>query len=695
MRPLAVLILVLGALAALFFALFSGGEGRAQRQAPRIDQPRAQGSQDEDLEEPLLALTQAPVSVPVVSSGGSRNATQLPTDPSASFAGYITGQVLDTNGYQVPAATIKLIQIPEGALVIDRSLMMLGEERAKDPIAVVSSLANGEFAIDGVQAGDRWGLVVSHPDYTGATVGPLVVPTEGGLEHQQIELQPGNTLFGTVRSKASGVAIPGASVALSSPMAAFREASKRGAGSSEAVTDERGAYRFTNTDRSTKTLIIRAPGYATAIYNNFTAVPPPVVERKPVVLGRRKQAKPVEPVFEEAIARQFDIQLEDSMSIAGRVVAPDGSGVAGAELQAYCLTNEVGSHGQTLSVAGGEFLLEDLGPGQYSISVQAKGYHCLPIQRVEAGETALKIELIQQGSVAGRAIQDSSGRALTKFTCTVRTYYADNLAAGQQVIRRSFSDRSNGSFRIDGLNPGEYVVEVKARGLASSFSAPFNVERGKLTGDISVRVTEGGTLRGSVTDASSGRPLAGVKIKTEENNYIDSPLLIALGNSGQSASTQEEVLTAEDGTFEIKLMTPATYQVQITKNGFSPVTLNGIKVGDGGETVLEPTSMLSGALVQGYVWDTDGSGVAGANVMLTPEDDSNHWATRSVRTDAEGRYVMQNVAPGDYELSSSRPSKPGAGFLDNALDMKKSSIKIQLLESSSNEFNLDFNPKKP
>jgi protocatechuate 3,4-dioxygenase beta subunit len=692
MRPLAVLILVLAALAALFFALFGDSERRPQ---PNLNPGTEIAQAPQNDGEVLTQLEQDPRKEPIGLHDPAREPTELPTDPDSSFQGFITGQVIDTDNYSVADATIKLISIPEGGMVLEQSIEILGEAKLKDPTAVVQSLSNGDYALDGVQAGDRWCLVVSHPNYSPTVLGPLTVPENGGLPHQLIVLVPGNTLYGRVSDKQTGVSIPGAVISLTTPMAAFRRRATSELEESDTVADEQGNYRILNTDRSSKTLTIRAPGYATAIFNNFVAVPAKKVKKKPFMF-RGQKLKPAEPVHKvdtAVITREYNIELEAGMSIAGTVLAPDGSGVIGAKIQAYCLTTDVGSFGHTLSLEGGEFIVADLGPGQYSVQVEAKGYTSGPTQRVEVGTADLVIQLVEQGGVAGRAINDETGSALRKFNCTVRTAFEKNLASGTFIKTKNFSDKGKGAFTIHGLEAGEYVIEVKARGLASSFSAPFKVAPGEVTGDVLIRVTKGGSLRGKVIDKRTGKPLAGAQVNTRENNHMNSPLLLALSASGRSASTKARLITAEDGTFELKLMTPHTYQVTVEKAGYSTITLNDVSVGDGVETPLEAIAMTAGALIEGNVWNDDGSPVPGANVMLNSKDRNNHWGNRTARTDSNGHYTINNVHAGEFELSATRPKKPGDSFLAPALDMKKSTQEIYLEEGGHSVFDLNFSEK--
>jgi uncharacterized protein YfaS (alpha-2-macroglobulin family) len=66
---------------------------------------------------------------------------------------------------------------------------------------------------------------------------------------------------------------------------------------------------------------------------------------------------------------------------------------------------------------------------------------------------------------------------------------------------------------------------------------------------------------------------------------------------------------------------------------------------------LASAQVYSGSLT-GVVSDKSGAVVPGANVLLT---DQNKGFTYTATSDAEGRYVLRNLAPSQYQLSVSAP----------------------------------------
>ena len=58
---------------------------------------------------------------------------------------------------------------------------------------------------------------------------------------------------------------------------------------------------------------------------------------------------------------------------------------------------------------------------------------------------------------------------------------------------------ANGVATLDGINPMDYVVEVRAKGHAKAFSPPFRIVSGsQATPRVTVRLNEGGVIAGVV-----------------------------------------------------------------------------------------------------------------------------------------------------------------------------------------------------
>jgi hypothetical protein len=128
------------------------------------------------------------------------------------------------------------------------------------------------------------------------------------------------------------------------------------------------------------------------------------------------------------------------------------------------------------------------------------------------------------------------------------------------------------------------------------------------------------TVRGVVTDEATGQPVVGVQI---------------------SAANATDVFTDNSGSFCLTTAGAPPSSTQITKAGYLNVTRHWQAKADGFATELTlklvPLSEFSG-----QVLDEDGHPMAGVLIYTG----SAHRTT----TDAEGRYQISDLVPGDYEL---------------------------------------------
>src|SRR5262249_45162567 len=152
-----------------------------------------------------------------------------------------------------------------------------------------------------------------------------------------------------------------------------------------------------------------ATGYATQIINNFAMA----TVGDPPTRFKNVQGPP------QLESRTQDFDLEPGLVIAGKVVGPDQRGIPGIELEAMSQSGTVNSGGTAKSAAGGEFLIEGLAEGIYTVRVTATKYDANPLQRVEAGNTNVTIALFELGVVTGKVV-GPEGQPIPNFTVKAR-----------------------------------------------------------------------------------------------------------------------------------------------------------------------------------------------------------------------------------------------------------------------------------
>ncbi|MEX1025377.1 MAG: carboxypeptidase regulatory-like domain-containing protein [Planctomycetota bacterium] len=669
MRPLTVLILILGALAALTFAVLSlssndvrgGGSATGSVVGPVVT-PKAdiQPRESANLAGPERVL-------PPVDRLAEEPTTRRIADPAAgeAWANTLVGVVRSPDGLPLEGVEVKLYSGRTNKALLAFRRMANGGAPDK-PVREVRTGAEGLFQFRALQPGSSWMLTAEHGDFSFTEVGPITMPKSGTVQ-EDIELAVGYTVAGLVRDAETGKPLSEALVVLDDQLSINMPGGRPGPHYQEVRTKPDGSYAIRHLAPGTYSLICRKPDYATLLKTNIAT------------LGD-----------EDTV--ELDFEMGAGQVLAGRVVDGAGQGVEGATLDAisHNTTREQGmSRGNAVSGPDGEFLIDDVLAGMYTLTTQAIGFQSEPMHRVEAGNTNITVRVVRQGGVMGRAIDGVTGRPLSDFEVRVRLVNPKMPEAskrGRVVSQARVQSSSDGRFEVTGVPEGSYVVQGSAHGYANSFSGRFVVNEGQATPDVEVRMSKGGTLVGTVLDAKTRKPLKGVTVSTNDNNWIDSEFTNLLAGLNEPHVAHHTVRTDADGRFKIPLLSPEVYQVRIASEDHTVVTLNDINVVADSEHDMGVTMLSQGAEVAGTVYLVEGGVGKGISVYLHPADGS-YQANRQTRTDAEGRFSIKNAPPGTYKLSASRPTQQGNPF-QTIMDMTASEVEVLLIEGTKTPMNL-------
>ncbi len=177
----------------------------------------------------------------------------------------------------------------------------------------------------------------------------------------------------------------------------------------------------------------------------------------------------------------------------------------------------------------GNYLLVGLAPNQYYLRAYTTGsdfadewwanpsstVNCNDAQILAVTENSLVdsvlFQLDAKGSISGLVTRDSDGQPISGLWV-----YAYDHATG--AWKGSAQTQADGAYKISGLSPGDYRIEVSSSG--SSYlgeyydniydwnnTTPVSVTLGNDTSDISFSLALGGSISGSVLDQTTGNPV--------------------------------------------------------------------------------------------------------------------------------------------------------------------------------------------
>lgn len=357
--------------------------------------------------------------------------------------------------------------------------------------------------------------------------------------------------------------------------------------------------------------------------------------------GRR--AREIERVTKSKEAREEEASspLE---SLTGFVVREDGTSAAGARVQAVrirsldgVLKPEAYASFNTQSDGRGFFAFDHLPAGNYSLTAALEGF-AGSVEAFAASRNShprgnprdYEIVLGSAGTIAGRVV-DPDGAPI----------------AGARVMPRSLP-----AFQVKTDNEGRFEIKHLLEDMHTLFAvAPgwaVCTKSGVVTGseDVEMTLTRGGSIHGSVR--LDGEPRQGVSVTASSWSYNrDFPV---------------DAITGFDGSYILGPLAKERYNLTIAVKGYSAPPQLSINLEEG-ETLegidfdLEPNGSLSGRVTDkksgeplASVWVTAKREIAGLFGFLP----SSRFSDNNTRTDGEGRYSLNSLPAGDYNLAVQR-----------------------------------------
>lgn len=390
--------------------------------------------------------------------------------------------------------------------------------------------------------------------------------------------------------------------------------------------------------------------------------------------------------------KDVDFALVPGGVITGRVLTPEGR-PAIAERIAVTPLAQPDQNRSTLNLPGAMLETDDRGvyrifglpPGRYLVSAGTAGQSVAAdvynrrfsytrtfhpnvseetkaaVIEVAAGSEASNVDITmlprgESFTASGRIVDARNSQPLAGVTFGYAATRENGRVSGAPV--RDLQTDAKGEFVINKLTPGRYVVFVSSNRDTGIYSEmlPFEVTKGDVT-DLELKAEQGSSVSGmvvveGVTDVNITRKLTGVSL----GNILYQPQMIW--------TAQEMPVINADGSFRFNGLRPGTLRIapntQLLPRGFSVLRVerDGIAQRDGIDIPDDATNINGVRIVMAY-----GNGIVrgqskinsaqipqGTPLFVFARRTDSPTITASTEVDARGSFIIEWLAPGEYEL---------------------------------------------
>jgi protocatechuate 3,4-dioxygenase beta subunit len=503
----------------------------------------------------------------------------------------------------VPGASITLSQ-PQGFV------MRIGADAA-DGFAV--SGIDGTFEIAGLEP-RAYAVAASQPDYSPSS-GRVEIPADQDVSDFIIRLSKGGILTGTVHD-AQKQPVPGVQILIAKmPMSG---------GPQTATTAADGRYSIDKLPPGDY-IVLKAPAPG-----------------QPLMLSSgMKQAS-----IREGETTVFDLDDASKINLSGRVLRA-GQPVANAMLMFSAGTLEGGTPVDmktTRSDDTGRYQVGLDTPGPYAVVVSTGGFMAhgaagIPVTVPDQPNPVVDIQAKAAG-ISGR-VTGPDGKPVTNA-------FVSATFLGTGAPPRPYQDGTDpdGSYRIEGIEPGSYRVNVAAPGLRNGEVTGVAVTADTETPGIDFHLDSARTIHGHLVDAG-GRGIAGAMV------FAAAAGTVPAGRESLPANTDV------NGAFVLTAPVDGPLDLAGVSAGCAVARASGINPADDLDAVL---TVPRGGRLKITALGGDGKPVAGAAVICRAVpaflgSDMAGFMNRPPATGADGVSLAGPLAPGSYDCTVTASKK--------------------------------------
>lgn len=316
-------------------------------------------------------------------------------------------------------------------------------------------------------------------------------------------------------------------------------------------------------------------------------------------------------------------------SITGKVVDADGNAVSGAVVN---LTNMDGE-GDTVTLStneSGEFSSSTVPIGTYTVSITKSGYidivcNDVPIVGGRTYDIGTKILVSGTAGITGRVVLEGASNY------SGVTVSAASLADSSKLYTTTTTE--DGLYYFVSLDVGTWLLKFQKEGYLS-----VGPEQVPLASDTIEEVKV-------VTLKNENSVVRGTASLKGSSSFLGVNVLLKNSSDGTTFSTMTDI----EGRYVISNVKPGSYELVLSKEGYSSATMKDLYVDKGTTKIIDEISLdIAVTSIRGQIsleLRTDFSGA-----LVTATSISNPDVIYSAITNSQGTFTFAKMYSGEYQI---------------------------------------------
>jgi protocatechuate 3,4-dioxygenase beta subunit len=348
-----------------------------------------------------------------------------------------------------------------------------------------------------------------------------------------------------------------------------------------------------------------------------------------------------------------DVRLTLGAAISGRVADAAGVPIAGAKIIVESgnffgidVRKEEGN--VVRSGADGAYVVRRVSTGSKNVYCWAKGFS-VAVRRLESVEeqtdtVSVDFTLGPARTISGTVTDEESRPVEGADVFASPVDYKD-------ASRGMAKTDAAGKFVLEDLSEGQFHVFASAEG----YTRPEKRTVPSGSEGIDFKLLVNGGIAGRVIDLATSAPVTSFSVRYARTK-----------DGKPMGFGKRQKFESPEGAFEIDDLDPGRYQVQVSADGYATKVSDEVDVARKDVATNVVVALDHGSILRGLVVKaSDRAPIAGALVVLRSDSSRDLFgndlsggfggggfrrAPGGVRTGADGRYIIENVGPGEYAL---------------------------------------------